>query len=165
MEFLKKIKFIFDKVIESFALLLLTAMVVIICMQVFTRYFFSYTPSWSEAISLLFMVWMAFIGIAVGIRENLHISIEFVFKKFPYLLQRSIDVIIKLLVLVVGILFIYQGIKFTTIMHTSTLAGTKFPTSTLYAVVPLTGFLMVVYGIESFFKKNDHHSISNSEEE
>lgn len=155
MTVLKKIKDIFDRLIESFALLILTSMVIIISVQVVSRYFFSYTPRWSEELSLIFMVWFGFIGIAIGFKENLHIGIEVFYKKFPASLKKACDVLRLVLTLSVGSIFTYFGWQFTVLMANNTLPGTRLPTSVLYAVVPIVGVLSIIYGIESFLKRND----------
>lgn len=152
MKHVLKIKHIFDKTIEAIALIMLTTMVVIISIQVFSRYFFDYTPRWSEEMSLILMVWFGFIGIAVGFRENLHIAIEVFYNKFPKVVKIFVDLLKVGLVIVVGVVFVYQGTIFTILMSESTMAGTKLPSSVLYAVVPVSGLLMVIYGIESFIK-------------
>lgn len=45
------------------------------------------------------------------------------------------------------------GWKFTILMSNSTMAGTKLPSSVLYAAIPVCGLLMVIYGVELFFKR------------
>lgn len=140
---------------EFIASLFLVATVIIITVQVFTRYFFSYTSSWSEETSLILLVWIGFLGIAVGFRDKLHISVEFLAERMPTGFQKLFGFLRKLLVIGVGILFVYQGMEFTLLMANSTMPGTKLPSSVLYAAVPVAGALMLIYGIEDLFRKND----------
>lgn len=156
MHIYKTIRSWIDWLMESVALVCLTLMVVVISFQVFTRNVLSYTPSWGEAAAMILMVWFAFIGISIGIKENLHISIELFYKKFPRNIKNVLDVITKLLIIIVGIIFIYYGIQFTILMTNSTLAGTKLPSSVLYVPLPLAGILMTIYGIESLFPNKQH---------
>ncbi|WP_416358653.1 TRAP transporter small permease subunit [Brevibacillus thermoruber] len=40
-------------------------------MQVFTRKLFNFVFFWSEEVTLLLLGWLAFMGIALGFRENI----------------------------------------------------------------------------------------------
>lgn len=155
MRFLTKGKKWINHLTEFIASLFLVATVIIITVQVFTRYFFSYTSSWSEETSLILLVWIGFLGIAVGFRDQLHISVEFLAERMPMGFQKLFGLLRKLLVIGVGILFVYQGMEFTLLMANSTMPGTKLPSSVLYAAVPVAGALMLIYGIEDLFRKND----------
>ncbi|WP_202081182.1 TRAP transporter small permease [Caldalkalibacillus salinus] len=142
-----------DKAVNALALLMLAGMVLIISLHVFLRQVFETTPAWSEEIALLFLVWISFIGIAVGFRDRLHIAVGLVVNHLPDKLQDMIDYLVKASILMVALIFIYYGGKFTMLMSNSTMAGTKLPTSYLYAVVPISGFLLLIYGLALCFQQ------------
>jgi TRAP-type C4-dicarboxylate transport system permease small subunit len=52
--------------------------VVVIFIQVFSRYLFNYTPPWSEELARTGNVWMTFLGIGLVSRVHEHIRIDFV---------------------------------------------------------------------------------------
>lgn len=156
MNYLKKVKGILDSIVDNLAAIFLACMTIIITLQVFTRSLFSYTPRWSEEVSILLLIWLTFFGIAVGFREKLHIGVEFFVKIFPERIQRFFELISKILILITGGLFIYYGTHFTKLMHNSTMAGTGLPQSVLYSCIPVCGFLLLIYGIELLFKKGLH---------
>lgn len=156
MNYLKKVKGILDSIVDNLAAIFLASMTIIITIQVFSRFFFSYTPRWSEEVSLLLLIWLTFFGIAVGFREKLHIGVEFFVKIFPERVQRFFELISKILILITGGLFIYYGTQFTKLMHNSSMAGTGLPQSVLYACIPVCGLLLLIYGIELLFKKGLH---------
>ena len=53
---------------------------IIIFVQVLLRYFWNYTPDWSEELSRYLIVWTIFIGTAVGVRSNIHIGVDAVLR-------------------------------------------------------------------------------------
>ena len=165
MKAVKSLKNGLDRFVDTISLIMLTAMVIIITFQVVSRYFFSYTPSWSEEISLIFLVWLSFLGIAVGFREKLHIGVGLIVNMLPDKIQDLFDIFAKALVVIVGVIFIMSGWKFTILMSNSTMAGTKLPSSVLYAAIPVCGLLMVIYGVELFFKKGMHQEFDDVDEE
>jgi TRAP-type C4-dicarboxylate transport system permease small subunit len=63
------------------AMVLLVAMVIIVFMNVVLRYGFNSGIRWSEEVSLVIVIWFTFIAMALGVKENLHISITVLPKK------------------------------------------------------------------------------------
>lgn len=141
-----------DRVVEAVALILLVITVLAVSAQVVTRTFFDYTPSWSEEVALLSMVWFSFIGIAVGFKENLHIGVSFLVNLCPDFIRKGVSILTYLIVLVLGYIFITYGWTFTVLMSNSTMAGTQLPSSFLYAAIPVAGVLLVIYGMELLIK-------------
>lgn len=146
----------FDRIVDFVALTFVLTMSLIVAAQVFTRNVFSYTPRWSEEVSILLLVWITFLGIAVGFREKLHIGVGVFVGMMPKKIQSICDLIAKIIIIVVSIVFIVYGYQFTVLMGNSTMAGTGFPTSVLYAAIPIGGILMLIYGIELLFKDGIH---------
>jgi len=149
----KKIKTFLDKLLLYTALIMLAAMTIVIIHQVFSRQILDHTPSWSEELSRVLFVWVAFLGVAYGFKEKLHIGVGLVVKMLPKKLQTFFEYLAKLLIIGFGILMIYYGWHFTTLMGSSTLPGLRLPSSILYIVIPITGFYTLLYGIELLFVK------------
>lgn len=156
MNYLKRVKRLLDSTVDNLAAIFLASMTILITIQVFSRFFFSYTPRWSEELALLLLIWLTFFGIAVGFREKLHIGVEFFVKLFPEKVQRFFEFVSKMLILITAIIFIYYGILFTKLMHNSTMAGMGIPQSILYACIPVSGVLLLIYGVELLLKKGLH---------
>ncbi|WP_174727484.1 TRAP transporter small permease [Mesobacillus harenae] len=165
MTLFKKVKSVFDQIIDNFAALMIGVMAIIVAGTVLSRYVFDYTPRWSAEVSLLLLIWVGFIGIAVGFREKLHIGVGLFVGMMPKSLQTVCDYIAKILVIVVAIAFINYGYRFTVLMGTSTMAGTGWPQSILYGAIPVSGVLMLIYGIELMFKKGMHQEWDDNLEE
>ena len=64
-----------DNILSSIAMIFLVTMIVIVSTTVFTRYVFNFTLRWSDEVALLMMIWFGFIGMALGVKENIHLSI------------------------------------------------------------------------------------------
>lgn len=156
MNAIKKIKNILDKVLLYTALFFLAAMTIVIIHQVFSRQFLSHIPPWSEELSRVLFVWVAFLGIAYGFKDKLHIGVGVVVNMFPKNLQKVCDLIAKILVIGLGVLMLYYGWHFTVLMGESTLAGLRLPSSVLYAVIPITGLYLIINGIELLFVEGMH---------
>lgn len=147
MEQLRKIARAFDSFFETFALLSLLSMILIVTMQVLTRKLLNFVFFWSEEITLLLLVWFSFMGMAVGFREELHLGIDSFTDHLPKAFNKVLDKVIDLATVAFGGYFIFYGWDFTVMMHESTLAATKLPNSALYVVMPVTGFMTVCYAL------------------
>ena len=145
MSALKKFLLALDSFAESFALLSILTMVLIVTMQVITRKLFNFVFFWSEEVTLLLLAWFAFMGIAIGFREDLHLNMDllenFVSKKFIHYL----DKVIQAATFLFGLYLIIYGSSFTALMAESTLPATKLPNSVLYVVMPITGVMCCAY--------------------
>lgn len=140
-----------DSLFEFLGLGFLSAMILIVTWQVFSRYVLNTTPFWSEEITLVLMVWVGFIGIAIGFRERLHIAVEVLARKFPEAVQKWLEKGILALIFSFGMYLLVQGWQFTVLMSQSTLAATKLPSSVLYAIMPVAGLMISIYALLNLF--------------
>lgn len=136
-----------DSFVESFCLLSMLTMVIIVSIQVVTRKLFNFVFFWSEEVTLLLLAWFAFMGIAIGCREHLHMAMDvlesFASEKF----LKALDKVIEFCTLIFGVYLIIYGWQFTELMGESTLPATKMPNSVLYVVMPLTGVMICAYSL------------------
>lgn len=144
---LKKFFLAVDSFVESFCLLSMLTMVIIVSIQVVTRKLFNFVFFWSEEVTLLLLAWFAFMGIAIGCREHLHMAMDvlesFASEKF----LKALDKVIEFCTLIFGVYLIIYGWQFTELMGESTLPATKMPNSVLYVVMPLTGVMICAYSL------------------
>ena len=144
---IKRLLLAIDSMVESFCLLSILTMVIIVSIQVVTRKVFNFVFFWSEEVTLLLLAWFSFMGIAIGFREGLHLEMDllegFVSKKIIF----ALDKLIQASTFLFGLYLIIYGWSFTSLMAESTLPATKLPNSALYIVMPLTGVMCCAYAI------------------
>lgn len=150
MEALRKIVLKIDTILETFALLGLLSMILIMTMQVFTRKLFNFVFFWSEESILILLVWFNFMGMAIGFREFIHLGIDSFTDYLPEKVNKVLDKLIEVVNFGCGLYFIVYGFEFTQLMANSTLAATKLPNSVLYAVMPVAGVMMCFYSALHF---------------
>lgn len=155
MKGLKKLIDFTEKILEIFAMGLLVLMTLIIGYQIFMRYFFSSTPKWSEEFSLVLMVWFAFIGIAIGVNKGIHLSIEYFVDKLSQRGKRIVGRINNTLILIFGLVLTIAGYQLAEMAGMSIMPSLGVPTTILYGVVPICGFMIVVYSLQGLFAKEE----------
>ena len=139
-----------DKAFEELSKIMLLAMIVIVCFQVFARKLFSYTPTWSLDVTIFLLIWFSFLGIAMGFRERIHLaftSIEFSEKANFY-----IEKLISIFEIIFSLILIVYGTKlmlndFGQIIPTMG----NLPVAYRTLAVPVSGVLILFYGIFQLF--------------
>ena len=71
------------KVLEWFAMTCMVILTVIVFIDVILRYVFKQGFSWTQEVATLMLVWFSLIGMAIGVLEKIHISIEMFTAKLP----------------------------------------------------------------------------------
>lgn len=147
MGLLKRFALKLDTLFETGAIIALLGVVSIMSVQVFTRKLFNFVFFWSEEAILLCLVWFAFMGIAIGFREGVHMGVEAFTDRMPATINKWIDKWIEIMGLLYGLYFIFYGWEFTVLMFDSTLPATKLPNSVVYLVMPVSGIMVCAYSI------------------
>lgn len=143
-----------ERIMVILAKVMIIAMVTITSVQVFCRYVLNFSIRWSEEVPLILMVWFGFISMAIGVKNKLHISIEFFYSLMPPKAQAVMERVVDLVTLLFGGCMVYYGFKLSVFTMTSTMPATKLPTGWLYAIIPIAGILIVYESIMSILKIN-----------
>lgn len=138
----------------TYSKFVLIVLVIIVVAQVTARLFHA-SLTWSEEVALLLMVWMAFLSMAIGVHEDLHISIHLFYDHFPKRLQKIADFVNQVIILVLGLLMVVNGWRLLSITSKSTLPMTKWPSSMLYLMIPVAGFYIILCILARWFLHTD----------
>lgn len=87
----------------------LVVLIAIFGWLVYGRYVLNNTPTWVEQLSLLLVVYITFLGAAVGVFRNTHLSIDFVRETFPPRPRAIARHLADLIVVVFGGFMAWQG--------------------------------------------------------
>lgn len=137
--------------VEHVGMVLLVFMVIVVCFTVFTRYFLSYTPSWGEETALLCMVWFGFLSMALGVRDDLHLSITILDRILSKPVIKALNLIKYVCTGGYGVFMVVQGYKLVQVGLLNRFPGLGITSAWLYAALPVAGAAAVVYSIEKFF--------------
>ncbi|RMD88849.1 MAG: TRAP transporter small permease [Alphaproteobacteria bacterium] len=98
------------RIVTGVALVVLT---VIFGWLVFGRYVLNATPTWVEQAALLLVMTIAFLGAAVGVHDNTHLSVEFGRAIAPRWLRAVLVLLSDLMMAGFGLLMLIYGLKLT----------------------------------------------------
>jgi TRAP-type C4-dicarboxylate transport system permease small subunit len=66
----------------TIAVLAVVALVIVLALQVYSRYIAQAPISWTVEVSAMLMTWLSFMGASIGVYHKTHMSVEFVNKRF-----------------------------------------------------------------------------------
>lgn len=147
----RKIETAVSLFVEYVGMVLLVLMVLVVCFTVVTRYFFSYTPSWSEETALLCMVWFGFLSMALGVRDDLHLSITVLDSLTSDIVRRALALFKYICTSGFGVFMVTQGWKMAKGGLMNRFPGLQITSAWLYAVVPVAGAAIIIYSVERFY--------------
>lgn len=119
----------------------------IVIMNVILRYFFNMGIYWAEEVATTSFVWSVFIGASACYKNGMHIGIDIIKDLFPKGAQKSIDLIVHFLLLIINGYITYLSFVFI-----QSSGGKKTPVlgvpSAFVSAALLVGFgLMTIHSI------------------
>lgn len=126
----------------------LVAMTGVVGWQVFARYVLNDTPSWAEPLSLQFMAWFILLGAAVGVRESVHLGLDFVRVAVPERVGQAMDLISLGLVACFGIAMAWYSTLLAIGTWTATIPVLGIPGGVDFFPLILGGALIALFALE-----------------
>ena len=143
------------KFFEIIAALSLVGMLFVILYNVIMRYFFADSPRWAEEMARQFMIIFVFIGIAIGVRDKLHIALTFFADRLFKKVMLPLEIFNKFLTFCLGIMMsAFMGPYFEKLKY-NRLPGSGIPVGYIYIFPTIVGILIsliAIYQIYDYFK-------------
>lgn len=133
--------------IPRLATVLLMALLLIdMFLGVFFRYVVGRALTWTEEVGTLSLVYLTFIGGAVGITRGAHFSIHVLTERLSPALQRRCRLIVALFIIAFGLLLVPTGLNLVRTNSGSETPALGLNLGVLYASTVIGGLLTVCYG-------------------
>jgi TRAP-type C4-dicarboxylate transport system permease small subunit len=122
--------------------------VVIVFWQVFGRYVLNSSPTWTESLALVLVLYVTLIGAAVGVRDAGHIGMESLLVLLPESARNRIELLIHFLVMAFGVAMIYNGFVLGSSVASYKIPNLGLPEVVRYVPLVLSGVLVISFSIE-----------------
>ena len=145
-----------NKIAEMAVMFLMSAISVIIFVQVVSRYVFNHSLYWSEEIGRYILIWITFLGASVGVKRFSHIGIDFLYNNSPDKIKKVLDFIVILLGLIFAFILLYYGYKIAYFVRFQKSAALLMPMTIPYLSICVGGFLIFIHYLNTlinFFRK------------
>ena len=126
----------------------LVAIVAIVAWQVFGRYVLNSSPTWTETLALVLVLYVTLIGCAVGVRDAGHLGMESLLVLVPGKPRRYLEMAIHVLVGTFGAAMAWNGWILGESVMAYKLPNIALPEAVRYGPLVLSGALIVLFSIE-----------------
>lgn len=148
METLHKIRKGMNTVVSTICIVLFAVMVVVGTYQIITRFIFNNPSTVSEELLTYTFAWMAIFSSAYVFGKRDHMRMTFVADKLPKEQRKILEIVIELLIIAFAVIvLIYGGFTIMGLTMTQKTASLGVMMGVVYAVVPICGILIAIYGV------------------
>ncbi len=132
------------RILTGVALVVLT---VIFGWLVFGRYVLNATPTWVEQLALLLVMLIAFLGAAVGVHENTHLSVNILRSAVPTWVRTCLVVVTDVIMAGFGGLMMWFGAQLTIFKWGSLIPLIQLPEGLRSLPLTVGGALILLFSI------------------
>lgn len=119
-------------------------MTVIIIIQVFMRYLFLFSLSWSEEVARYLMIWVSFLGASLALKYGFHIGVEFIMNRIPEKIREWVHLVAKIGILIFLIYFTIGGFRISWAVRDQDSPALLFSMAYAYLAAPVGGLFMII---------------------
>jgi len=149
----KTINFV-NKTTEFVTSTFLVVMVVVVFLQIVSRIIIQSSFPWTEELSRFLMIWLTFLGAAFSFQYGAHIGITLITNKIPKKLSAILQMIVAVLCIVLFAILMVKGYELVMKSASQVSPALGIPMNYVYAVIPISGFLMTINVIDVTIKQS-----------
>ena len=139
-----------DALLEKTLVVIMSAMVINVLWQVFSRYILTNPSSFTDELARYLMIWVGVFGAAYVAGKGNHVAITYFSEKMSPPNLKKIQVFINLTILVFAVLGMFIGgvrLVYITLVLEQLSPALKIPLGVVYSVIPISGILIIFYKI------------------
>lgn len=141
MEKLKKVgKRLFD-IYFGIGVAAMGLLAVLVIFSVIARYFFSHSWKQLAEFNVTIFAFTTFWGMGINVLKNEHVIIDIFYDGVKPAVKRWLSVLNYVIVLVVDVVFTYQGFKYVGVAGKQISQGMEIPMKYMYGIMPLCGII------------------------
>jgi TRAP-type C4-dicarboxylate transport system permease small subunit len=144
------------KAFEAAVVVIMAVLVLDVVWQVVARFVLRSPCTWSEELARMLLIWVALLGAAVGFTRQAHLGIDYLVLKLRPRSKAAVELFVYLLVaFFAGEVMIRGGVRivWATLEAQQVSASLGVRMGYVYLALPLSGALMLLYGVEMALKK------------
>jgi TRAP-type C4-dicarboxylate transport system permease small subunit len=142
---------ILDKSLEAISVVLLFASAFIAFIAVITRYLMGFSLAWSFEVLMIMLTYITFICAYLALRKKMHLRIDFLYHRMPFVIQSVCFFIVYLVIASVAVVMVYWGFQQAFKFPGQVTEVMRIPVSTIYVVIPLSGLAILMSAIITIY--------------
>lgn len=157
MALLSKLSLWLNRIYLTVAMVLLAVLLAASSVQIFSRYFFNVSQSWTEEVARYCFIWSSLLGAVVLTKTKGHAVVDFLVKNFRGGTKIAHQLLLCAIIFAIGAVFVYKGFGLMGITAMQKSPSLKIPLSYVYLAMPMCGigicFHMLSEAAELLFSK------------
>jgi len=143
-----------ERICSVISIILLVSVILLIFLQIISRYVFSSPYSWTEELARYIFILLSFLGASLALRRYELVAIEFVINKIKTKSRHIIKIISSTLPILFILVFIRSGFIIINLakMGKTMSPSLQIPMYTIYYIFPFSGMFMLIFAITCFFE-------------
>lgn len=157
LELILKLNRLLIKILEITVMLVMGILVCDVLWGVFSRKVIQHQSSWTEELARMLLVWVSLLGASIGFIRGSHLGVDYFVGKLSVKMQTICKIVVYLLVaFFTAVVMIYGGIRLvvSTFQADQVLQALRIKVWYVYLVVPISGFFIFVFSIETIIKNS-----------
>ena len=142
---MEKISTGLNRLSEYLLIAVLSALAVVVFMQVVFRYLLHFPLFWTEEFARYCLVWASLLGAGVAVKRNEHIAVTVFLNRFPRNVGRVMVLAARISVAVILAVMVWGGVKLVMITSAQTSPAMRIPMSIPYLALPIGSTVMLFH--------------------
>lgn len=145
-----------DKILGNALIIIMSAMVLNVLWQVFTRFIVGVPSSFTDELARYLMIWIGVLGAAYVSGRNMHVAIDVLPTRASTRNQKKIKKLVYVIIIIFSIAALVAGgvrLVYISYLLGQSSAALQIPLAFVYMVIPISGILIVFYKISDLIKE------------
>ncbi len=134
-----------EKWISELIVIMMSIMVVNVSLAVFFRYVLRSSLAWSEELGRYLMVWVGYLGCALGTKDDSHVGIHMFVALLPNRLQKIIAFIVRVIIEIFLLIIFFESFTHLKTLSIQRSSAMEIPMVIPYLSVTIGVFLMFIF--------------------
>jgi TRAP-type C4-dicarboxylate transport system permease small subunit len=147
---LKKFDQFFVRANQILIGVMMLVMFILVFINVLGRYGIGKSWAAAEEVSTFLMIWVAYLGAGLALREGRHAAIDMVQDKLPAGLRRSVRALLGIVMLGFFGMLAWLGIRMSIFGWAQETIATQMPTGVPYLAIPLGSIMFCMHLVLTF---------------
>jgi len=150
---MSRVKKTIDDLEDGAISLLVATTVIVLFIQIISRYIFHHSFAWTEELSRFTFVWMVYLSSSLAVREGSHVRVTAQFlllpkriRKYSFIFADALWIFLNVIVIVEGLKLVQQMLEYP---YMSPVLYINL--AWIYLIIPLTFFLQLIRIIEIYY--------------
>jgi len=128
-------------------------MLIVLTMQIFSRLVLDQPLTWSEALAKFIFIYVGYLAVSIGIKENGHVYIDYFVEKMPKAIQKGLNYVFQFVILIVLLLMAYIGYEMALRKVPVDIVALGISYVYMYSALPLLSVLMIYRLLERNYQE------------